>query len=409
MGEIGWSDLLQIYLNTKWHENDSATIDVVDQHILDTLLTIDGSETEMDRAGISIPCEMESVHIGDTIKANIAYPKASIGLLVDDWNSFLQNGSVLLSEPKAYFIKEDSSYSTSVNSTHNQAGYRAALSLVKICANAAIVTDVTNRRVVFHNGNRVDLPLHLTSENIQGIDIESIEELNKCIDDTTHKDQKLQILSEAIIELISPVKINERLSYLVSNVKEIVKRVNGGYQIFVSSFSYNKIRNEVLIAQAEYVSKIHKTFTDIQGQVLGIPIAAFLVASQLKVVNECGSEFWINIAVLCGAWIFVILLGISCINQWITLDAISGDISRQSSNLETNFKEVSDQFNPAFTSINWRITFHRIVLLVVFGIGLAGAGVASMVFYQFLPNRGLSVCSKPINETASVIMFATSQ
>lgn len=181
------------------------------------------------RTGITVPSGLDGVNVGDDVTANIGRPKASIGLLVDDWDSFFRRPAVFLDEPKVYFIKEDSSYAANENTSLNQAGYRAVLSLLKICMETTLVTDANNGRIVFHSGNRIDLSPHLTSEGIQGVDIESIWELNKCLEELVHKEQKLQILSEAIIELISPIKSNERLSYLVSNVKDVLQRVNSGY------------------------------------------------------------------------------------------------------------------------------------------------------------------------------------
>ena len=53
-------------------------------------------------------------------------------------------------------------------------------------------------------------------------------------------------------------------------------------------------------AKVDYVAKIHKTLIDIQGQLLAIPVATIIVASQLKSNQTCGVDFWTNIAVLAG-------------------------------------------------------------------------------------------------------------
>lgn len=59
---------------------------------------------------------------------------------------------------------------------------------------------------------------------------------------------------------------------------DISERVASGYRLFASSFTYSKIRREVESAQAEFLARIHKTFVDIQGQLLGIPVATVVVA-----------------------------------------------------------------------------------------------------------------------------------
>ncbi|MGQ5718465.1 hypothetical protein [Pseudochrobactrum asaccharolyticum] len=404
--KVIWDDLLEIYKNTTWGADNQSQIRIANDYIRNTLQVIDDEESEGLRTGITIPNGLDGIDVGDDVTAIIGRPQASIGLLVDDWDSFLRRTAVYLDEPKAYFIKEDSSYTADENTSHNQAGYRAVLSLLKICMDAALVTDANNGRIVFHSGNRVDLPLHLTSKGIQGVDIGSIGELNKCLEEPVHKEQKLQILSEAIIELISPIKTNERLAYLVLSVKEILQRVNGGYQIFVSSFSYNKIRNEVATAQSDYVSKIHKTFTDIQGQILGLPVAAIVVASQLKAAPECGPDIWGNIAILAGAWVFVVLLIMSCVNQWLTLNAISEEIRRQINRLQSDYSEISEQFSSAYTNLNNRICWHRFGLAIIITLGVAGAIIATCAFYYVLPSSSVINCITRSEQAASPAIWA---
>ena len=110
-----------------------------------------------------------------------------------------------------------------------------------------------------------------------------------------------------IIQMVEPVPAAQRFAYLLHNLDAVTETLRRGYRLFASSFSYSKIRGEVEAARVDYVAKIHKTLIDIQGQLLGIPVATIIVASQLKSSQGCGVEFWTNIAVLAGAWVFLIL------------------------------------------------------------------------------------------------------
>jgi hypothetical protein len=128
------------------------------------------------------------------------------------------------------------------------------------------------------------------------------------------------------------------------------------------------------------VSRIHKTFVDIQGQLLGIPIATIVVASQLKSAPACGVEVWTNVAVLAGAWIFAVFLAASIINQVLTLNAISAEVQRQKKRLESDFAAISPKFIGMFTSLARRICWYRVIYLVIGALGVAGASFATLAF-----------------------------
>ena len=106
---------------------------------------------------------------------------------------------------------------------------------------------------------------------------------------------------------------------------ELQKKFSDGYNLFASSFSYDKIRDEVETAKVEYTGKIHKVFSDIQNQVLGIPIASIVVATQMKDAGAKTAttyEVYVNSAVLLGCWIFVLLTGLLIWNQQHTLKVL---------------------------------------------------------------------------------------
>ncbi|HGY8153981.1 TPA: hypothetical protein ACNTEA_005073, partial [Escherichia coli] len=71
-----------------------------------------------------------------------------------------------------------------------------------------------------------------------------------------------------------------------------------GYKVFVSGFSYEKILDQLRVAKIEEMGKIHKVFSDIQNQILGIPVATIIVATQMKQANGWDSQALINTAVV---------------------------------------------------------------------------------------------------------------
>jgi hypothetical protein len=167
---------------------------------------------------------------------------------------------------------------------------------------------------------------------------------------------------------------------LIRNVDHLLTSLDDGYRLFVSSFSYDKIRTDIENANLDFLTRIHKTFVDIQGQLLGIPIATIVVASQLKSAMTCGVEAWTNLAVLAGAWIFVIFLSVSIVNQFFTLNAIASEVRRQRARLEGDFAAISNKFVGTFTSLVRRIWWYRLVFVVIGALGVGGAAFATFAF-----------------------------
>jgi len=227
---------------------------------------------------------------------------------------------------------------------------------------------------VYFANARIEVPVKFTAKDLRSIDSAQVDLLAKALEGEVHSEQRLGILADAVLELVSGQSTGGRFHYLMQNVDELVRRVNNGYRLFASSFSYSKIRSELEKTQSEYVSRIHKTFSDIQGQLLVLPIASVVVATQLKAPTVCGPELLANVAVVCGACLFAALLIASCINQWMTLNAISSEIKGQRTRLNAEFSEIKDLFTGSFDALDGRILWHRWVMAIIVGLCVVGAG-----------------------------------
>ncbi|WP_060605958.1 hypothetical protein [Aureimonas altamirensis] len=199
-----------------------------------------------------------------------------------------------------------------------------------------------------------------------------------------HLEPKLTILSEAVIDLVAGLLASQRFRYIIREVVGLAERVSAGYVLFASSFTYSKIRQEVESAHAEFIARVHKTFVDIQGRILAIHLATIVVASQLKPADDCGIEVWTNLAVVGGAWIIVLFLIASIVNQWLTLNAVTFEFKRQQRRLLKEFDQVKANFDTAFTQLSSRALWHRVVFVVIGVIGVGGASFATWVTGKFI-------------------------
>ncbi len=164
---------------------------------------------------------------------------------------------------------------------------------------------------------------------------------------------------------------------MLANLDKLADRFFAGYRLFASNFSYQKIRSELEEARLEYTGKIHKTLTDIQSQLLTIPVATVIVATQLKRTASVDDIFWANSAVLLGAFVFAGLLFLMIRNQTKTVSVVAGEVDRQRTKLRTEHPDATATFDDVFASLDARIRDQRVILNVVRGILALGLALAA--------------------------------
>lgn len=376
---ISWEDLLAIYENTTW-DKEPQQIYVANESILETLLQLAKSDKAAFDAGILVLVDADRVRLMASVPAEVGPPKLQLGVLADSLDGMLTNPGSRIRRPEKFYLKATKTHSGTAPEPIEIAQYNSMISFVGALETAALFLDGTKQMLVFYSDRRIEVPVTYVASDLQKLDTAEVEKLCHLLDGEIHRDQRATILSEALTGLVDNLPRDKRFQHLLRNLTEINIRLSEGYKLFASSFSYTKIRNQVEAAQAEYISKIHKTFTDIQGQLLGLPIASVVVASQLKVTEECGPTSWGNVAVLMGAWLFVLLLLASCINQWLTLRSISEEISSQKRKVKENFSEIEGIFDKKFKTLATRLIWHRSVLVIVAFVAIAGAWFATSIF-----------------------------
>lgn len=378
---ITWADLLEIYQNSVWVDDHVANLTIAGDAIARTLKLVETSDRAFHEADIALQDDTVPLNVGSVVEVRIGSPHRSLGLLVNDWDALLGSSFSRMREPSAFFIRSDKTHNGTLPPTEKLLRYRSTMKLVKLLSDSSLFADPQQAKLVYFTDTRVEVPVKFTARDLCSIDTTQVDLLEKALEGDVHAEQRLGILADAVVELVSSQSASGRFHYLMQNVDELVRRVNDGYRLFASSFSFSKIRGEVEKTQSEYVARIHKTFSDIQGQLLGLPVASVVVATQLKAPTVCGPELLANVAVVCGACLFAALLVASCINQWMTLGAISRELRGQRTRLNAEFSEIKDLFTDSFDALDSRILWHRWVMAVIVGLSLVGAGFTVRAYF----------------------------
>ncbi len=377
MSRLKWADLEAVYAVTAFEADGTGRLMIDTQEVRDTLLLIDQDSDAIDDAGMAVLTERNELELGREAHVQFNAPRTSLGRLARTFANLIAGPKARVEEPHEYFVIEGRLTRRTEPATALQVKYRAALSLVELLAKSAVFLDSVQQSLVFFRDGRIEIPVDYDVQDLRSLDTDQVQGLIGLFEDPVHLDQKLTILAEAIVDLVAGLPARQRFRHIIREVKDLGERVAAGYRLFASSFTYSKIRREVESAQADFITRMHKTFVDLQGQILGIPIATIVVASQLKPAKTCGVELWTNIAVVAGAWIFVVFLLASIVNQWLTLSAVSFEFGRQQERLVNDFAELRTDFDDAFVRLKRRAFWHRVVFIGVGVIGIAGAGFAT--------------------------------
>jgi hypothetical protein len=320
--------------------------------------------------------------LGEKVELEVGNPKLAFGIIATGLDDLLIAPKATFQEPKRYFVL-DGKFSRSDEIVPDSISrYRYILKLIGLFKEASAYLDEDNGELIFIDEGKFPLPVRYCVEHVQQVDIAMINQLLEAFGNDTHREQKLAILSKSLRTLCSAVKPNERFGVLLSHLIDLQKSFSEGYRLFVADFSYEKIVDQLETAKLEEIGKIHKTFSDIQNQILGIPVATIVVATQMKKADQLGYEFWVNTAVLAGCWVFVVLSLLILKNQQHTLKAIGGEIERKKKQLFTEYSSVADLIAPAFPLVEKRLSVQKIAFYTVDVILAIGLVLAHVVYFQ---------------------------
>ncbi len=353
-----------------------------DQATVDLLVELLREENADD-----FPCSIEegnpdTICVGDSLKLAFGVPKLAIGHLVESLNDLLQNSEIASGAKVSewYVFKEDvASWETTVDVSKRLALVKK---LVEVLESSATLFDHRRSVLIFTTDGRFDVQVSYDANALQSFDMSAAEKLVETLEvNDGHSKQRHEICATSICKLLATTPPQLRFTYLLERLGELKAKFDDGYRLFAASFSFEKVREEAEALRLEYTGKIHKTLSEIQNQLLGIPISTIVVATQFKHSSAALGQVWINIAVLAGAVIFVCLLAIAVVNQLISLGVISEEVDRHEQALKDVNDELVDKLAYVFTQLRNRIFWHQFVLIFVMFIAVVSLMLAFSVFW----------------------------
>lgn len=210
------------------------------------------------------------------------------------------------------------------------------------------------------------------------------------IESSTHKQQKETILRTVLFELFSnQKKIN--FSDILKNFSSIADNLHSSYQLYVSEFSFLKVKSEIEKEKLEFTTKLNKVFSDIQNQLLAVPAALILIGGQMEKSDGPSMK---NIFIWVGSLIFAFLMNLLINNQRHTLKAIKTEIDQQWKLIEGKHKKVAEQFKGSYAQLDARYRHQRTLLWTVDAMVGAALIFATGMFIWYADPDKLSTAAK---------------
>lgn len=336
-------------------------------------------DTALSLESLSVP----ALAVGLTVQVRLGTPRPAFGLVRKDLDELLKFPSAHVREPAQYLLWETGfCNSDAVAEGDAIERYRKVLALIQVLKGAAAFLDEQEELLVFIRGGKFEVPVRYTAADLGAMDVGKLGKVTGAIPDGTHKAQCESILAESMHEMLAKHPAAERFGHFLRGLAEVHERFDRGYRLFAAGFSYEKLRDQVEAARIEYTGKMHKVFSDIQNQLLGIPVATVVVATQMKPHDRVASEFWISVAVLLGSFVFALLVHLLLRNQRHTLEVVGLEIERQRKELEKQPQGVAANLLPTFELLERRYRTQMRILRAIDWVVLAGVALSVFFFYQ---------------------------
>ncbi len=292
-----------------------------------------------------------------------------------------------LKPPAKFYLADGDALFTGDETALSQEG-RDYLATTRFHALLETVSDYhwgvgADKTLVFLHKEKIEL----TSEYTVA-DLHALPELDafsaEFIASNTHQEQKRTILKTVLLELFSG-RTKLRFSELLARFDDFVDKIRASYQLYVAEFSFQKVKAEVEKEKLDAMIKLNKVFSDVQGQLLTVPVALVLVGGQMKNV---GSFTFENLMIWLGALVFSVLMNLLIRNQRHTLNAVKHEIDQQRQQIESKYQTIAPRFVDIYKEIEERHAHqHRLILVIdaLVAISLFISTVLLFFFSGFLP------------------------
>lgn len=285
----------------------------------------------LDEAGLVYPT--------DAFKASCAGEFAEIELQPDTSSRFAPNLQDLLGwfdalkvMPQRFYLADlDVVYEGDPSACAVLGLYADSLRTLDLMRNLADHADSAggNDRLVFLHKEKLVVPILLGPNDLRSP--AHLDEWERLMSEPTHHEQRKIIFKSVLLEGLAGVPEGGRAAAFLNDFDDLFQRFQAGYALYVSEFSFDKVMAGVREKNLAYTVRINMVLTDIQSQVLALPVALILVGGQMK---EAQDFTLANVLIFIGACLYALMIGFLISGQHDNLTAVLGEIDAEQAHLE---------------------------------------------------------------------------
>jgi hypothetical protein len=222
-----------------------------------------------------------------------------------------------------------------------------------------------------------------------------------------HKDQKRSIVRAVLLEAFKGKK-SITVGELLPRFESIIEDVRSNYAMYAAEFSFEKIKAEVEKDNLDSTLKFNKTLSEIQNQLLAMPVALVLVGGQMAPDTGLSIK---NCVIWLGAFVFGVLMMLLIRNQLHAIGAISEEVRLRKIKVDAQPEGMAGKFKSGFEDLEKRAKT-QIRTLYGLGVGVAASIILSTIllvwfslpeWHKSLPlGTVLQGVSKPVGQRDSV-------
>lgn len=225
-----------------------------------------------------------------------------------------------------------------VNNTHPEV--EKIFIIANLFSKLRSISDTQN-----NNGNSTDI-IFVGKKNLKinsnyGVDTLSFDPnkvnlfIKEYFENEIYHEDRILAIKNALHETFPDNEIT--LAHLMKNFSTFSSTVKNNFQLFMDQFSFEKLKDECNEVCREYTLKINKIFSDLQNQLLTLPIATVLAAGQMSKYTGA-SDLIKNSLIVFGILVFCFLLLMQVSNQKDSLKTIHNEIALK----EIEFKKLDE-------------------------------------------------------------------
>ncbi|MBD8804578.1 hypothetical protein [Pseudomonas syringae] len=198
-----------------------------------------------------------------------------------------------------------------------------------------------------------------------------------------HAEERRAIFNGAICEVIESIGDSspDKFGALLAAWDKVTSIYWQNFQIYIHSFSFEKVRKEFAQAELDYGSKLSTALSDIAGKMLALPISLVAIITLTKATSNAEA-----LITSLGLIITSVILGLLLFNQLLNIQRLNSSMSISFENLTKTIKSypknLQTLINNSKEHIRHQQTLVTVTIKIFAALSLIPMGAATLFLLQ---------------------------